>query len=321
MLPPSRWRFWVWPSELRRGGILGINRRNGGYVLPLNPRPYYPRVDEKDRTKRICHQRQIPVPDTYAVIRRSGDVPKFLELIGRREQFVIKPGVGSGGRGILVVASHDGAVFVTPGGERHTLADVIYHLGTVLSGLYSLAGQPDCAIIEQRIQPHPVFRNVTVDGTPDIRIVLYRCVPVMAMVRLPTKGSRGRANLHQGAAAAGIHLTSGRTFGGVCKDRAIALHPDTGHSIENLEIPCWNGLLAAAMELADAVELGYLGVDFVLDAQCGPVVLEANARPGLNIQVANRRGLLPRLSFLDAQPVGRLEPHCRRELIAELAEM
>jgi alpha-L-glutamate ligase-like protein len=320
MIARAGWRFWVWPSELRRSGILGINRRNGGYVLPSNPRSYYPRVDEKHLTKRICHQRQIPVPDTYALIRRNGDVPKFLELIGRREQFVIKPGAGSGGRGILVVASHDGSVFVTPGGQRHTLSDVTYHLGAVLSGLYSLAGQPDCAIIEQRIQRHPVFEKVAVDGTPDIRIVLYRCVPVMAMVRLPTKGSRGRANLHQGAAAAGIHLISGRTFGGVCKDRAIARHPDTGHSIDGLEIPCWNDLLTAAMELADAVELGYLGVDFVLDAQRGPVVLEANARPGLNIQVANRHGLLPRLAYLDAQPADRLEPRCRRELIAELAE-
>jgi len=146
-------------------------------------------------------------------------------------------------------------------------------------------------------------------------------VPVMAMVRLPTKASRGRANLHQGAAGAGIHLVTGRTFGGVCNDRAIAAHPDTRRSIAGLEIPGWNDLLSAAMELADAVELGYVGVDFVLDAQRGPVVLEANARPGLNIQVANRRGLLPRLRFLDAQPPGRLRPDERRALIAELAEM
>ncbi len=132
-----------------------------------------------------------------------------------------------------------------------------YHLAAILSGLYSLGGQPDRAIIEQRIVRHPVFEQVAVDGTPDVRIVLYRCVPVMAMVRLPTRASRGRANLHQGAAAAGIHLTSGRTFGGVCKDRAIAVHPDTGRSIEGLEIPCWPALLAAAMNLADALELGY----------------------------------------------------------------
>ena len=68
-----------------------------------------------------------------------------------------------------------------------------------------------------------MFEPIAVGGTPDVRIILYRCVPVMAMVRLPTRESRGRANLHQGAVAAGIHLGSGRTHGGVCKDRAVSV--------------------------------------------------------------------------------------------------
>jgi hypothetical protein len=38
----------------------------------------------------------------------------------------------------------------------------------------------------------------------------------------------------------------------------------------------------------------------VIDAHLGPVVLELNARPGLAIQVANRAGLLPRLTAVDA---------------------
>ena len=127
--------------------------------------------------------------------------------------------------------------------------------------------------------------------------MLYRCVPVMAMVRLPTRASRGKANLHQGAAGAGVDLRTGCTFGGVCQDRAIATHPDTGHAIAGVQVPFWNDLLQAAMKLAAGLELGYIGVDFVVDANLGPVVLEANARPGLNIQVANRRGLGPRWSI------------------------
>ena len=158
-------------------------------------------------------------------------------------------------------------------------------------------------------------------GTPDIRIVLYRCVPVMAMVRLPTRGSRGRANLHQGAIAAAVHLGTGRTFGGVCRNREVSVHPDTGAPVEGLQIPDWNELLAAAMDLADALELAYVGIDFVLDAAVGPVVLEANARPGLAIQVANRRGLLPRLEFIDRQPAGTLAADRRHGLIAALAEI
>lgn len=321
MVTRSKWRFWAWPDELRKSGILGINRRNGSYVLPWNPRAYYPRVDEKHLTKDICHSRGIPVPETYAVIERHGDVAKFLDLIGSRQDFVVKPAAGSAGRGIMVIVEHDGSEFVSSSGERTTLAEMTYHLAAILSGLYSLGGQPDRVIVEQRIVRHQAFEKIAVGGTPDVRVVLYRCVPVMAMVRLPTHASRGKANLHQGAAAAGIHLLNGRTFGGVCKDRAISVHPDTGHSIEGLEIPFWNDLLAAAMKLADGLELGYLGVDFVVDASLGPVVLEANARPGLNIQVANRCGLLPRLHFIDQQPAAMFEPDNRGRLVAAVADM
>jgi alpha-L-glutamate ligase-like protein len=312
---------WVTPRALRRCGVLGINRRNGEYVLPRNPRAHYPRVDDKFLTKEICRRQRIPVPETYALIERHGDVPKFLELIGRRPEFVIKPAGGSEGRGIMVIVRHDGSEFHSAGDDRWLFADLTYHLTAILSGLYSLAGQPDRIIIEQRIVPHPAFESLAVGGTPDVRIVLYRCVPVMAMVRLPTRESRGRANLHQGAVAAGIHLLSGRTHGGVCKDRAVSVHPDTGRPVAGLHIPGWHDLLAAAMRLADGLEMGYVGVDFVLDAAVGPVVLEANARPGLNIQVANRCGLLPRLRHVDAQPPQGLATQGRLEVMAALADM
>ena len=58
------WRFWAWPSELRRYGLLGMNRRNAAYVLPGNPRECYPLVDDKLLTKRLCDEHGIPVPKT-----------------------------------------------------------------------------------------------------------------------------------------------------------------------------------------------------------------------------------------------------------------
>jgi hypothetical protein len=141
----------------------------------------------------------------------------------------------------------------------------------------------------------------------------------MAMVRLPTVASEGRANLHQGAAAAAVHLVTGRTFGGVCAGRTITRHPDTGELIAGLTIPGWRNLLAAAMKLSDALEMGYIGVDFVIDAKIGAVVLEANARPGLAIQVAHRTGLLPRLQFVDSLPPEALVGDRRWDLLARLA--
>lgn len=309
----------VWPHELREAGVLGINRRNLAFIQASNPRGLYPRVDNKTITKEICHANGIPVPETYAIIRRYGDVRRFPKLIGDRTEFVIKPASGAAGRGIIVVARKKGSDYETPSGRLFSEGDLDYHLSTILSGLYSLGGQVDSAIVEQRIIMHPVMERIAVGGTPDIRVILYRNVPVMAMMRLPTVQSEGRANLHQGAAAAAVHLVTGRTFGGVCNSRMIMRHPDTGELIGGLEIPGWRELLAASMKLADALEMGYIGVDFVIDATVGPVVLEANARPGLAIQVAHRIGLLPRLKLIESLPREAVMGNRRWELLPRIA--
>ncbi|MCA9236230.1 MAG: alpha-L-glutamate ligase-like protein [Planctomycetales bacterium] len=292
-------RWFVWPDELRRRGILGINQRNVDYIGALNPRLLYPRVDNKLVTKGICQAHGIPVPDTYFVLDKQSDVTRFMQTLGDRSDFVCKPASGAGGRGIVVISSREGNFFITPGGRVISGGDLRYHLATTLSGLYSLGGQADEVIVEQRIVNHPALSDIVVGGTPDVRVIAYRGVPVMAMTRLPTEASGGKANLHQGAVAAAVDLVSGRTFGGVCRDRTVEKHPDTGVPIIGIEIPEWRRLLTAAMRLADALEMGYVGIDFVIDVAAGPVVLEANARPGLAIQLAHREGLVPRLKFVE----------------------
>ncbi len=296
-----RWRFWAWPWELRRRGVLGMNRRNAAYILPHNPRPHFPRVDDKLLTKQICQRHGILVPETYAVIERQGDIRRLREELGNRDDFVIKPTQGSGGRGIVVIEGRRGDQWVTTSGRELSLAEMQYHVSTILAGLYSLGGRTDRAIVEQRIERHPAFAQVAVGGTPDVRVIVYRGIPAMAMIRLPTRSSRGRANLHQGAIAAGINLHEGVTIGGVHRSHTIAQHPDTAVPVAGLPIPHWRALLEASIRLAQALEMGYIGIDFVIDAIRGPMVIEANGRPGLAIQLANRCGLLQRLEAIDDQ--------------------
>jgi hypothetical protein len=50
------------------------------------------------------------------------------------------------------------------------------------------------------------------------------------------------------------------------------------------------------------INLAFLGVDLVIDRDRGPLLLELNARPGLQIQVANQAGLLKRLESVDKAP-------------------
>ena len=291
----SSWRRWAWPRELRESGIFGINRRNLELMSPLNPRELYPRVDDKVITKEICQANGIAVPITYAVLERSGDVRGISGLLADHAEFVIKPARGAAGRGILVVVGRERGKFRLSSGQTTSIADVRYHLATVLSGLHSLGGRPDRAIIEERIDRHTIFEGLAVGGTPDIRVICYRGSPAAAMLRLPTRVSDGRANLHQGAVGAGVDIDTGETLGGVLNNDAVDTHPDTKVQIAGHKIPHWPLIVDAAERLSRALELGYVGIDIVLDSVRGPVVLEANARPGLGIQIANRCGLLSRL--------------------------
>ena len=295
MVRQSKMPFWSWPSALKQNGIMGINARNVNLIFPLNLRSNYANVDNKALTKKLCESRLIPAPKTYALIQRFGDIKKSIDLLFGLQGFVIKPSRGAGGRGVLAITECKDDKFKSAKGELLSIEQINYHISTILSGLYSLSGHPDQAIIEKLIRPHPVFKKLTVAGTPDIRIMLYKATPIMSMLRLPTKASKGRANLHQGAIGAGINLETGITFGGVWHDRFSNIHPDTGVSINGIVIPNWISVLKIATEINKVIDLQYVGVDVLLDAEDGPLVLEANARPGLSIQIANRCGIWPRI--------------------------
>ena len=242
----------------------------------------------------------IAVPELYALISSVGESEGLENLIRNHKEFVIKPAHGSGGNGILVIAGRRKNAFYKADGTIIDIYRLRHHIENVLGGVYSLGGHPDQAIVEYRVRFDPVFNEFSYQGVPDIRVMLYRGIPTMAMLRLPTKRSGGRANLHQGAVGVGISLISGLTTLAVCDNQRVVEHPDFGHSLAGLQIPGWNDLLLLATRCYELAPLGYLGVDIVLDANLGPLILEMNARPGLSIQIANGHGLQPRLDTIDA---------------------
>jgi alpha-L-glutamate ligase-like protein len=287
-------------SRLRRIGLLGINRRNADYVLMHNPRRFYPRVDDKLLTKQLAIAAGLPVPPLYAVVREEHQIAELHATLAAHEQFVMKPAHGSGGDGILVVVGRRGDKYRRSNGHLMTRGEFEHHLSNALSGLFSLGGHPDHLLIEYCVQFDPVFDQVSYKGVPDVRIIVFLGYPVMAMLRLPTRLSDGKANLHQGAIGVGIDIPTGVTRRGVWGTEVVAEHPDTEHSIVGLGIPHWDELLTMAARCHELSGLGYVGVDFVVDKNSGPMILELNARPGLSIQIANGNGLLPRLRKVEA---------------------
>jgi alpha-L-glutamate ligase-like protein len=279
-------------KKLHQNGILCINQRNADYVLKYNARARYPIVDDKLKTKKLAIKSGIAVPELYGVITTEHQVKQVGNLVKDYDDFVVKPAHGAGGDGIIVITNKVENKFRKINGSLLSESELAYHLSCILSGAYSLGGHPDYAIIEHRVIVDTVFDTVSYEGIPDIRIIVLLGYPVMAMVRLPTRQSEGKANLHQGAIGAGIDLACGTTLGGVWYNDTISHHPDTLNSIADIKVPSWDNILHIAASCYELTGLGYLGVDIVLDKTHGPLMLELNARPGLNIQIANRRGLL-----------------------------
>ena len=288
--------------SLRKAGVLGMNRRNTQYIMRHNPRGSFPLVDDKLLTKQLALKQGIPTPPLYHVVSHHGDIAGFERALADRHEFVLKPARGGGGSGIILIADRRDGKFVTQSGKMISRDDIHYHISDILSGIYSLEGLEDKAVIEGLIHPDRVFGKVSYEGVPDIRIIVYRGVPAMAMVRLPTRQSDGKANLHRGAVGVGIDIRRGRTLNGVRHSGSIAHHPDTGELLRDIEVPFWERMLLMAAQSTDMTGLGYLGVDLVIDRNDGPLLLELNARPGLQIQIANRKGLNERLEMIDRAP-------------------
>lgn len=277
--------------KLRENGVIGINERNVNYVNPNNPRKLLRLVDDKLETKRVAQAAMIPTPELFGVVRNARDMKNLPDLLTRDDGFVIKPAQGSQGKGIIVVDSPLRGGWRMASGRRITMDVVRFQINNILSGMYSLGGQTDAAMIEYRVKFDDVFGKISFKGVPDIRVIVLRGIPVFAMLRLPTAESDGKANLHRGGVGVGIDIATGFTRQAMQHDQLIELHPDTAHPLENVQAPYWDDILMMAARSYDVTGLGYIGVDIVLDRDRGPLLLELNGRPGISIQIANRRGM------------------------------
>lgn len=304
-------------AKMRKKGVLGMNARNVAYIARYNPRHLFPLVDDKLKTKEAARKSGIRVPELYGVVRYTGDLLNLGALLSPLQGFAVKPLRGSGGKGIIIISGRDGENFLKPSGKALTLADIRHDISNILSGVYSLGGRPDTAVIESLVRGLPYLLNYSYEGLPDIRVIVFKGFPVMAMMRCPTSRSDGKANLHQGAVGVGINICDGTAIRAVQKDFLVDKHPDSGVSFADLKIPDWEEILLLSAKCYDMTRLGYIGCDFVIDETRGPMILELNARPGLAVQIANGIGLRSRLEMVEK--FGDVELHAE-ERVAMMKE-
>lgn len=271
-------------------GILGINARNLLYIRPFNSKRAVRMADSKLKTKHFLSARGIPVPKLYGVIRNREELQNF-DFNGLPEAFVIKPNLGYGGEGIIPIVGREESDFITVSDERISLREVKDHISDIIDGRYSITGSSDIAFFEQMLFCDDRISKFSYGGLPDIRVVVHNLIPVMAMLRLPTEQSKGRANLHQGAMAVGIDIAKGVTTYVVYKNRII----EGPKGLKGFEIPYWDEILLISSKVQLLTNLGYLAADIAIDRNNGPVLLEMNARAGLGVQIANLAPLGKRL--------------------------
>lgn len=283
-------------------GILGINARNLLYIRPYNQKKAIKMADDKIKTKQFLSTRGIPVPKLYGIIHNNEELEKydFNQLPGT---FVIKPNNGYGGEGIIPIVGKKDNLWLAAGGKLLSREEIIAHIRDILDGRFSISSIGDCAFFEQYIVADERIGKYSYEGLPDIRIVVHNLIPVMAMLRLPTRESHGKANLHMGAVGVGIDIAKGETTYISYKNKIIDELPDNLGKIRGVKIPFWDDILLISSKIQLITNLGYMAADISIDKNMGPVLIEINARAGLGVQIANLAPLRRRLERIQGVKV------------------
>ncbi len=292
---------------MKVSSILGLNARTQLFAYKYNTKRGKNIADSKIQSARVLKKAKVAHPKIYKKFTDPRQVMEF-DWNSLPPKFALKPSRGMGGEGIIVVKRglKDGG-WLTTQKERIKADDLKLHTLDILEGAYSMGNVPDVAFIQEYVGRAKVFRRWAYRGTPDIRIIIFNKIPVMAMLRLPTKESGGRANLHQGALGVGIDIATGITTKAIWHGEEIVFKPGTERKLRGIKIPSWNAVLETAVKAQSVSHLGYLGVDIVIHPEKGPMVLELNAQPGLQIQLANGEGLKKRLERVDDLEVSDME--------------
>lgn len=284
---------------------LGINRRNVEYIRPYNNSRAKKIADDKLLSKKILSRNGIPTVEIFKIIRNRKQL-ETLDWPKLPRSFALKPNEGTGGSGIIVFygKQKNEEVWIRPDGSSMSIPEIKTHVINILEGQYSMGNKKDIAIIEERIINHPDLKPYSYKGVPDVRVIVFNSVPIMAELRLPTKQSDGKANLHAGGLGVGIDIASGittiaiqRQSSNVLSDiyKIIDATPDKGLLLRGIQIPYWKDILEISVKCQIVSGLGFAGVDIAIDRNKGPIVFELNARPGLAIQTANMSGMREKL--------------------------
>lgn len=268
---------------------MGLNKRNIDLIYAHNHHRDYHLADDKVKSKEILHTHAISCAETYAVITSRKDIKKLWSKCEMYRALAIKPANGYGGEGIKIIKKDEEGHWISSG-KKISEVQIFRHITGIISGLYSMSSTDRC-LIEECIVPHPFFAEIYDDGVPDFRVIMLKNKPVMAMLRMPTSRSDGKANLHQNGVGIGVDMKKGTLTQVYDGKRYTHYHPDNPSMVFGKPIPYWEEIIQLSIATSKAFPLNFLGIDIVIDHKKGPQIMEVNVRSGLGIQLVNQCGL------------------------------
>jgi hypothetical protein len=307
--------------------ILGMNKRNNTYITEFNPKKGIRLANNKIQTKKFLTQRGIPVPQTIAHIKTRQERLYFDFSKITHTTFVIKPNKWSKGSGIFIIKEmrlrkdYQPTQQVQETGEKtfwdrfnifNQNFDAVYDswyeffVGStwiseqnlkekclwIFDGSYSSNNKSDTILLEDRLLPGIGFTEFCEYGLADMRVIIFNLVPMIAMLRMPTKESWGKANLAQGGIWLGLDIITWKINSLYRKWKSYTSEfPPEWQHFKGKTIPYRKEIIQYSANAQYFVNIGYLGMDWVI-TQKWPKLLEINARSWLEIQNITGKPLL-----------------------------
>lgn len=269
-------RRWLYPGLTSdyRAFISDVEMKH--LIFRLNPRVVRRVLTDKLRFHHVLRERGLggAHPDIVGVVENGS-----LELLnetptrGQFEGYIVKPRYGARGNGVRTARD----------------LEVALNVARSWSGSWIVQGQVSHGSWARALSPGalPTIRMLTIRPTP-------RSSPFLAAaaLRLGTRATAPVDNFSAGGLVAGIDIADGRLADAVQRPRTRSAvrfirHPETGARIAGGAIPDWDALTALALEamrrFPDAVHVGW----DLHPSDKGPVLIEGNAAPNLNIYQAH----------------------------------
>ncbi len=271
----------------------------------VNPEEARDVVDDKLKFFQRCQQLGLPTPTILGLVdsaqpnHSSDGIPlirtpeHLLQIVrlGGEGKYLFKPARGFLGAGIKRIELKDDRL-IDDSGEEIAIKEF----------LDSILEQRSLFILQKYLLPHSELRPIMPGGNLGTARILTIITGGEARVfrahfKIPT-GDNAADNFNSGQTGnliAQVDLDSGRllkSFGPDPKHSGlvdeILFHPDNGESLRGFKIPCWQELLATALNGARVFsDLGTIGWDIALTEE-GPCLIEGNGRYGCEQAVVQR---------------------------------